>query len=111
MFDVSAVFNSKQLVVTCTLLNLVSNVDSERLCTISFGLQQESTCNNNLSHSITTRDTTHTASKLQVSVDLPLLLMKPMSDMNQMCFVAAIAVGTYNAETGLKLIVNAAAGD
>ena len=108
MFDVSAVFDSKQLVVTCTLLNLVPSADSERLCTISFGLQQGGTCNN-LSHSITTRDTTHAASKLQVSVDLPLLLMKPMSD--AMCFVTTISVGTYNAETGLKLTVNAAAGD
>ena len=96
----NAFFDSKILIITCTYFNLV--LDGERSCGVSFGLKQESVCNNNLSNSIISKDST--VNELQVLIDVS-LQKQIVSELT--CFVASISDGNYNAETGQLLTVNA----
>lgn len=70
---------------------------------MSFGTSQGNRCINS-SHSVFLRYDVNNTNNLQLSVNLPVLLMKPVNDV--ICFVVLVSDGLYTAATETTLTVN-----
>ena len=99
-FDVDFTFDVDTLKITCTFLNTMTT-NTERSCTVMFGLGKDINSCRNLSQSLRSEQNAGIISR--ISVDLPIPLNNLISD--DMCLVVRASVARQAAEVKRMLTV------
>ena len=99
-FDVDFTFDVDTLKIMCTFLN-ITRTNTERSCTVMFGLGKDINSCRNLSQSLRSEQTAGIISR--ISVDLPIPLNKLTS--NDMCLVVRASDARHAAEVKRMLTV------